>query len=214
MNRVWNRRTLFVGLTTILAGTAATLPLSAQSQGEGGASMSESGAQHAEIGTLEAVGYHNDRVVIEYPHEAQYPGTRVPSYRSFATRPSTLVEGLGSISDVEDIPATATGQIVVVTFTPGNERPMADRITFPAATRIRATHGTVESVDPASHEMTIEDTNGKEQRFALDQGFGVQIDSNDGLLDVSDLQKGQDVTVYYARPESVVTRGLAAAPRT
>jgi len=164
--------------------------------------------QHAEIGTLAAVGYDNQRIVVEYPRDmSEYLATTAPSYTSYATNPTTLVQGLGEKMDVKDLSSDDLNRIVIVTFKPGDEQPMAESITFPLATRIRATHGTVRSVDNAEHRLTLETPNGRDESFALDEGFGAQIDSNEGLLEVSDLQKGQQVIVYYAGPESVADAG-------
>lgn len=208
MNRARNRRALLVGFTTVMTGLVAALSLAAQSEGEGG--MSREGAMsmkatpsHATIGTLEAVGYQDSHVVVEYPHnQAEYPGTQRPSFQSFATGPTTLVEGLGNVDEVKDITPDAWGRVVVVTFTPGSKHSTASRLTFPVVTRIRATDGTIQSIGRANKVLVLDDSKGQEQRFSLGQGSGVEIDSNQGLLDVSDLHKGQQITVYYARPQT------------
>jgi hypothetical protein len=198
MNGLLNRQTVLVGTAALLAALAGPRMLSAQSEGEGGASTPQ---QHAEVGTLEAIGYQNQRIVVEYPHEStQYPTTPPRSYRSFATNDATPVQGLGEVSDVKDMTQDALNKVVVVTFTEGGEVPTASRITFPDATRIRVTHGTVQSADAAM--LDLKEAGGQERRFDLDAGAGVEVDSNQGLLEPSDLKQGQDVTVYYARPES------------
>ena len=86
--------------------------------------------EHAEIGTLEAMGLHNDRIVIGRPPDGQSYADDI--LWSFATNDRTLIQGLGDVMEVEDIPQAAMGSVALVTFAPGDERPVATRVYFPA----------------------------------------------------------------------------------
>jgi hypothetical protein len=191
-------RAALVGLATVSMSLVGSQPLAAQAEGAPAAA----GEQHAAIGNLQTVDPYQKKIVVEKPRRGNGP-----HFRSFATTPTTSVEGLGAIGDVADIPTAMLGRLVLVTYTSeGSEAPIASRVTFLSGTGIDQTRGTVKSVDHQS--LVLESSGDHPQRFDLS---GAKVDGEDGLLPLSDLHSGQDVTVYYS-PRAQAGAGSSTDP--
>lgn len=202
MNAGISARTVLMGLAMGFAVLfAGSRPLTAQEGGEG---PSAPAMEHAEIGTLEAMGLHNDRIVVALPTEDP---TAEPIYRTFVTDFDTDVDGLGAVMRVGEIPQAATDNVVVVSFVRGEERPRATRLYFPDEQTVRIAHGTIESIDGEGETFVLTTPEGRQERYDVGVGPGAPIDSNEGLLSFSDLRVGQEVTVYHA--ETPGTPGAA-----
>lgn len=157
-----------------------------------GLAQASANVEHAEIGRLEALDLHGNRVVTALPVEEG--NTTV--YRSYDSNFDTNVFGLGDVMEVEGIPQAAMDNVVVVTFVPGEDRPLATSLYFPDEQEVAESHGTVEEV-PGEGGVLVVSTDGVEEEFDLAVGPGARIDSNEGLLAPSDLVVGQEVTVYH-----------------
>lgn len=178
---------LLLGVGLLFAGA---LPVSAQ-QSEGGAMARP--VEHAELGLLEAVGQYSHRIVIALPGETMATSK---GYQSYDTNGETLVEGMGSMMEVNDALSEHVDQPVIVTYVDRGEHFLAKRINFTADRMIRETHGTIQSLDHDRHTMVIKNADGT-RTIDLDSDAGAVIDSNQGLLSTSDLRVGQQVTVEY-----------------
>lgn len=99
--------------------------------------------------------------------------------------------------EVGNIPQATMDNVVVVTFVPGEDRPLATSLYFPDEQKVAETHGVVEEA-PGEDNLLVVSTDQAEEEFALDIGPGASIDSNEGVLAPSDLQAGHEVTVYHA----------------
>lgn len=181
-------------LMTLMASAAGTLPLSAQTGHTSAVTL------HAEVGKLESVvstDANAYEITTSIPAQSH---TGVSVNRTYETNYTTLVEGLGSVMDVGEIPQSANGSIVVVDFVEGDQGPLAKRIHFTGDREILATRGTIKSIDREDHVLVLQDPRGEEKQMRLDFGYGATIDSKQGLLAPSDLKAGQEATVYYSEP--------------
>ena len=197
MSTVTDSRILSLAFTVLLTlGFFAPQTLTAQSS-----SMD----RHAEVGRLEAVDDRTDRIVTALP---------LPSdeavYRSYDTDFDTNVVGLGEVMAVEDIPENAVDNVVVVTFVPGEDRSLAKSLYFPDETEVLESTGIIERIDRDESVLVITSPEG-EERFDLGIGPGATIDSNEGLLSASDLQVGQQVSVYHAEPTEISPAAIEEA---
>lgn len=197
-------RTILGSLAIVVVGV---LPLSAQ---EGSPGRGSAVVEHAEIGRLEAMGRHNDRIVIGRPPDNRPYGDDV--HWSFATDSRTRIQGLGDVMNVDEIPQDAMGSVAIVTFVPGGDQgPVARRVYFPVGEEIRVTHGRITGIDREDHVLFLETPGGSEERFNIGLGPGATIDSNRGLLSASDLRAGQEITIYHShRGGPVFDAGVAA----
>lgn len=157
-----------------------------------GVAQASATVEHAEIGRLEAIDLHGDRIVTALPIEEG----NMTVYRSFDSNFDTNIFGLGDVMEVGGIPPAAMDNIVVVTFVPGEDRPLATSLYFPDEQAVAETHGIVEEV-PGEDGVLVVSTDEVEEEFALDVGPGARIDSNQGILAPSDLEVGREVTVYH-----------------
>lgn len=155
---------------------------------------------HAEIGTLEAMDFDNERIVTAAATDD------ATVFRSYMTRATTAVDGLGGITSVGEIPNDVYGSIVVVEFTMGEERPVAQRLLFPATTRVSVTRGVISRVDLEAQELTLVHAPDPDE-MNLGIGYGATIDSPAGLMELEDLERGDEVTVYY--DETASDTGIA-----
>lgn len=169
---------------------AAVLPVSAQ-QSEGG--VMPAPVEHAELGLLEAVGTYSHRIIIALPGETMAGGK---DYQSYDTNGQTMVEGMGAMMQVTDDLSENLNHVVVVTYVDRGEHFLAKRVGFAADAMIRETHGAIQSVDAHARRIVIKNADGI-QRMSLGSGPGAVIDSDQGLLSISDLRVGQQVTVEY-----------------
>jgi len=178
---------LLLGVGLLFAGA---FPVSAQ-QSEGGAMPRP--VEHAELGLLEAVGQYSHRIVLALPGETSADRK---AYQSYETNEETLVEGMGSIMQVNDELSEDVDHVVVVTYVDRGEHFLAKRINFAADDVIRETHGTIQDLNRDDRTMVVKNADGTE-RMDLGSGAGAVIDGNRGLLSISDLRVGQQVTVEY-----------------
>lgn len=179
----WN--SFLLGLGAVLAGA---LPLAAQS---GEQARTSATVERAEVGKLVAVGGHTNRIVV-------LPQGMVGAYQLYDTNEKTSVQGLGAITQVNRVPQDYVGSVVVVTYV-GNESLMASGLKFTEDRQIRTARGAIESLDRTRRMLVLRSSEGQDRRFNLGSSAGAVIDGGHGLLEFSDLQVGQEVTVYFAR---------------
>lgn len=188
------RTTHRAAASTMLAGVAtlllSALPLAAQ---EGAMDVDLSDANtHAEIGVLESTDFVANTVTTRMKAA---DGTEVR--RTYTAMPITEVDGRGGVMQFPELTSKSFGRVVIVEFVPGEDHPVARRLFFPATRTVRMTQGTIESVDRADQELTLSTPEG-EGEIDLGMGYGPTIDSPYGLLQLDDLEAGQDITVYYS----------------
>lgn len=157
-----------------------------------GLAQASATVEHAEIGRLEAIDLNSDRVVTALPVQEG----DVTVYRSYDTNFDTNISGLGDVMGVGSIPQTALDNVVVVTFVPGQDRALATSLYFPDEREVAETHGVVEEVRREGNVLVVS-TDEVVEEFDVGVGPGARIDSNEGLLAPSDLEVGQEVTVYH-----------------
>ncbi|MGE0160730.1 MAG: hypothetical protein AB7T31_15100 [Gemmatimonadales bacterium] len=119
-----------------------------------------------------------------------------PVQRTYRADETTLVEGLGGITSVEEITPRSNGSIVVVTFRREGQDAIAENLRFTGDDDILVTQGTV--VEVSDGETLVLDAEGERQQMDLDFGRGATIDSDRGILASDDLSAGDEVTVYYS----------------
>lgn len=194
------RRTMLTTIAMLLVGAAS---LSAQTHGAAGMAAMDR-ADHAEIGTIEAIGSSTNRVAIALPSWSRDLGERAT--RVFDTNDLTAVEGLGSMRDVAGL-REHVGGVVVIRYVRGGDRPLAKEITFVGPGEIRETHGYLTDIKPKEGRLALRNPAGLEERMLLGDIDRTPIDTGRGLVTLSDLRMGDDVTVYFLeRP------GLADEP--
>lgn len=175
---------MLAGVTTLLL---SALPLSAQ---EG--PMAHDGTAHAEIGVVESIDFVNQTIQTAFP-----TSSGEEAVRTFSADQTTLVEGRGGIQQFSELTSRSVGHVVVVEFVPGENHPFARRLQFPATRTIRMTQGIITSVDREDQMLTLQTAEGTVE-MDVDMGYGVTIDSADGLLEMSDLAAGQRITAYFS----------------
>jgi len=152
--------------------------------------MDDASMTHAEIGTLESIDFDNERIVTATATDGE------TVFRTFETTTTTGVRGLGDVMEVSEISSNMYGRLVVVEFTTEDGKATAQRLQFPDATEIEVTRGLVSSIDEESNMLTLAYAPGPD-KIDLAFGYGATIDSPEGLLDLDELELGQEVTVYY-----------------
>jgi len=178
---------MLAGVTTLLL---SALPLSLAAQ-EGATEMADAKA-HAEIGVVESIDFVANTITTEMTTAA---GDK--AMRTFMTEPTTGVDGLGGTMQFGELTSRTYGQVVVVEFVPGEDHPLARRLFFPATRNIRMSQGTIASIDEADQELILSTLEGPAE-VNVGIGYGPVIDSPYGLLDLDDLDVGQEITVYYS----------------